>query len=89
MKGKIGQSMALGLPVITTKVGAEGMNLVHGINTMIAESSKDFVAAICSLYTDEKSWNRLSQKSLEHMDQFSPEIVSREIKKIITKHLDE
>jgi len=85
MKGKIGQSMALGLPVITTKVGAEGMNLVHDMNSMIAESSKDFVAAICSLYTDEKSWNRLSQKSLEHMDQFSPEVVSGEIKRVIAR----
>ena len=89
MKGKIGQSMALGLPVITTKVGAEGMNLVHDMNSMIAESSKDFVSNICSLYTDEKNWNKLSQKSLEHIEQFSPERVSREIKKIITRHLDE
>jgi hypothetical protein len=52
---------------------------------MIADSSKDFVAAICSLYTDEKSWNRLSKKSLNHMDKFSPKLVSREIKRIIKK----
>ena len=85
MKGKIGQSMALGLPVITTKVGAEGMDLVHDSNCMIVESSKDFVSNICSLYTDEKSWNRLSKKSLKHMSKFSPEVVSREIKRVITR----
>lgn len=30
VKGKIGQSLAAGLPVITTPIGSEGMGLVHG-----------------------------------------------------------
>ena len=29
MKGKVGQSMQLGLPVVTTTIGAEGMQLKH------------------------------------------------------------
>jgi len=85
MKGKIGQSMAFGLPVITTKVGAEGMNLQHNLNSMIVESTKDFVTAIRSLYENEEEWNIISKKSLKHIEKFSPKIVSKEIQKIISK----
>lgn len=43
MRVKIIESMALGKPVITTTVGAEGLNAVHNDNIIIADDSADFV----------------------------------------------
>ena len=47
VKGKLGQSMAYGLPVVATSIGAEGMPLEHGQHLLIADEPQDF-AAPCS-----------------------------------------
>ena len=48
MKGKIGHSMSAGLPVITTTVGAEGVGLDDGVNTIVRDDLQEFVTAVCS-----------------------------------------
>jgi hypothetical protein len=50
MKGKVGQSLAFGLPVVTTRVGAEGMGLTHEIDAMIADDRVGFAEAVIRLY---------------------------------------
>ena len=60
MKGKVGQSLSYGLPVVTTSIGAEGMGLVNGEHVLIADSGDDFVAAVVQLMRDEKLWSHLS-----------------------------
>ncbi|UHD14556.1 glycosyltransferase [Thiocapsa bogorovii] len=60
MKGKVGQSLALGLPVVTTGVGAEGMGLTHEINALIAEDPADFAASVIRVHRDNALWDRLS-----------------------------
>ncbi|MFO7369435.1 MAG: glycosyltransferase family 4 protein [Bacteroidales bacterium] len=42
MRVKIIESMALGKPVVTTTMGAEGLNAVHNENIIIADDSADF-----------------------------------------------
>jgi glycosyltransferase involved in cell wall biosynthesis len=68
MKGKIGQSMAYGLPVVTTTIGAEGIGLIDGENALISDDPKEFAEATIRLYEDEKLWHKLSKKSMEHID---------------------
>ncbi len=46
MRIKIIEGMALGKAVITTTVGAEGIDAVHGKNIIIANSPKEFATAI-------------------------------------------
>jgi glycosyltransferase involved in cell wall biosynthesis len=50
MKGKIGEAMSHGLPVITTTVGAEGMGFTHGREILIADSGLDFAKAMLDLH---------------------------------------
>lgn len=66
LKGKIVEAMATGLPVVTTPVGAEGMELVHGSTALIAESPEAFARAVVRLCTDHNLHARLSRESLEH-----------------------
>ena len=66
LKGKIVEAMATGLPVVTTPVGAEGMELVHGSTALIAESPEAFARAVIQLSTDHHLHARLSRNSLEH-----------------------
>ncbi len=61
MKGKVGQALAGGLPVVTTRVGAEGMDLEDGKAVLIADSPTAFAEAVARLCTDGELHRDLSQ----------------------------
>jgi O-antigen biosynthesis protein len=61
MKGKIGQSLSYGLPVVTTTIGAEGMELVNGDHIVIADDADTFAHAVLRVYEDGALWTRLSR----------------------------
>lgn len=78
MKGKIGEALAYGTPVVTTTIGAEGMSLRDGHEALIADSPEDFAAAVVRAYGDAELWQRLSDEGYAHVaGNFSPEVVSR------------
>jgi glycosyltransferase involved in cell wall biosynthesis len=68
MKGKVGQSMSHGLPVVATSIGVEGMGLRHEKHVLIANAAQDFAAAVVRLYNDENLWNTLSVESFSHLE---------------------
>jgi glycosyltransferase involved in cell wall biosynthesis len=61
MKGKIGEALSWSLPVVTTTIGAEGMNLVNGEHALIADSPMAFAEAVLRVYQDETLWIKLSR----------------------------
>jgi glycosyltransferase involved in cell wall biosynthesis len=67
MKGKIGQALSFGLPVVTTSIGAEGMGLVNELHSLIADDSEAFAAAVVRLYTDNLLWERISAAGRDHV----------------------
>ncbi len=68
MKGKIGQAMSLGLPVVTTQIGAEGMQLVDGTHALIADDASAFATAVVRLYNDEVLWMSLQGAAAAHIE---------------------
>jgi glycosyltransferase involved in cell wall biosynthesis len=81
MKGKVGQALAHGLPVITTEIGAEGMNLNNEREVLIADAPEKFADAVCRVYRDENLWQQLSDGGFEFVEQmFSPVVVKEKIK---------
>jgi glycosyltransferase involved in cell wall biosynthesis len=58
-KGKVAQSLALGLPVVTTTIGAEGMALIDGQHVLIAQDSDSFAEAVLRLHHDDTLWRHL------------------------------
>ena len=67
MKGKVGQALAAGLPVVTTRVGAEGMDLEDGKAALIADSPSAFAEAVVRLCTDGELHRDLSQGGRSHV----------------------
>ena len=83
MKGKIGQSMGYGLPVVTTTIGAEGIGLTHQQNALIADGRQDFAEAIVKLYTDERLWKKLSQESIALIEKnYSKKIIRKKLNEV-------
>src|SRR5262249_29845959 len=90
IKGKIGNSMGFGLPVVTTSLGAEGMNLIDGEHVLIADSPAAFARAVVRLYTDDILWEKMSQKALLHIESnFSKAVVQKNLARIFTPECDE
>ncbi|APF18254.1 Glycosyltransferase, GT2 family [Caldithrix abyssi DSM 13497] len=85
MKGKIGQALSYGLPVITTSIGAEGMNLVHGEHVLIADDPEKFAEETIRLYRDRGLWKKLSRSGKQYVEQkWGPASVENKLRKIIT-----
>ncbi len=84
MKGKIGQALSYGVPVVTTPIGAEGMELENGCQAMIADGAEKFAEAVITLYHDADLWQRLSDNGREHVRRnFTPEIVEEKIRRAV------
>jgi hypothetical protein len=86
LKGKIVEAMGAGLPVVTTSVGAEGMELVHGGTALIADSAETFADSIVRLCTDQDLHARLSRSSLEHARaRWDPSVVTARLLEIMAR----
>lgn len=64
VKGKVGQAMSLGVPVVTTGVGGEGMGILDGAHALVRDHQKEFADAVVQLATDEVLWERISAGGL-------------------------
>ena len=84
MKGKIGQSMGYGLPVVTTTIGAEGIGLVNKETALIADDPEEFAEAVIEVYKDEGLWNRLSSNSIRLIEErYSERAVKETVREIL------
>jgi glycosyltransferase involved in cell wall biosynthesis/GT2 family glycosyltransferase len=74
VKGKIGEALGRGLPVVTTTIGAEGLDLVDGENAMVADDPDAQARAIVRLHEDAELWERLSRAGRDAIEAgLSPE----------------
>ncbi|MCP4909966.1 MAG: glycosyltransferase [Bacteroidetes bacterium] len=60
---KIIESMAMGKVVISTSIGAEGINYINGENIIIADSSTETKDAIIKLYNDKELTTRIGNNA--------------------------
>ena len=67
MKGKVGEALAAGVPVVLTSVAAEGMGLIHEEHVLIADSADAFARAVQRLYLDRDLWQRLRDGGRAHV----------------------
>jgi 2-polyprenyl-3-methyl-5-hydroxy-6-metoxy-1,4-benzoquinol methylase/glycosyltransferase involved in cell wall biosynthesis len=89
IKAKIGHSMSFGLPVVTTSLGAEGMNLTSGKHALIADSATAFASAVVRLYTDDLLWEEISTNSLMHIKtHFSNAIAKKKLEQVFAAESD-
>ena len=83
VKGKITQSLAYGLVVITTPIGAEGISGKNDTVLITSENDNQFIEKTVSLYNNTELWTELSLNSRKHSEMnFSPEYVKNTLEKI-------
>ena len=55
-------------PVVTTPIGAEGLDLVQGEHALIGADAADLAAGITRMLTDDPLWERLARQGAEYVD---------------------
>jgi GT2 family glycosyltransferase/glycosyltransferase involved in cell wall biosynthesis len=69
IKGKVGTSLSVGLPVVATNLAVEGMALSDGENVLVANTPNEIADAICQLYKNEELWKKISDNGTKFADQ--------------------
>jgi glycosyltransferase involved in cell wall biosynthesis len=62
---KILEAAATGVPVVSTKLGMEGLNLIPGRDILVAETPKQFADQVALIATDDALRARLVRSAYE------------------------
>jgi len=57
---KVLEAMAAGVPVISTKLGAEGLDVESGKDLLLADTPDEFMAAVERISSNPAEWDRLA-----------------------------
>lgn len=80
MKGKIGEAMCHGVPVVTTYMGAEGMGLVDGETALIQDDPEAFAREAIRLYKNDLLWIRLATNGKRFINEhYSPNVLKEKV----------
>ena len=69
LKGKILESFAHGLPCVMSDVAAEGLNLTHELEWLIAKTPAEFATKIAAMHEDESLNAKISSYALDFIEQ--------------------
>ena len=67
---KIYEAMAMGVPVVSTTIGAEGLPIGHGEQLLIADNPEEQVESIAGLMANPAEAQKLSARALEFVRQY-------------------
>ncbi len=83
MKGKIVQSLSLGLPALTSTIGIEGTEFLSGEDILVADDPTSFATAALRLYRDEAAWDLQAARGKASASRFAPEHVTAYVKRAV------
>lgn len=65
LKGKVGEAMSYGLPVVTTSVGAQGFGLTPDHDLLVGDTASEFAARVTALLDDAAMHRRIGRNGYE------------------------
>jgi glycosyltransferase involved in cell wall biosynthesis len=87
VKGKIGEALAHGLPVVTTTIGGEGMDLVDGEHALVADDPQGLADAIVALHRDDARWRALAAAGRASLEtRLSPAVARAGLARLLAAH---
>lgn len=84
VKGKVGEALAYGVPVVATPIAAEGMHVTDGESVLLGESSEELAHHVGTLLGDDKTWVKLSENGKTAVRaQFGPDVTKRAVEALL------
>jgi glycosyltransferase involved in cell wall biosynthesis len=59
---KMIESMSYGIPVVSTKIGAQGIHVINGKQAMVANSASEFIGALSEILSDPQKSVAIGQE---------------------------
>jgi GT2 family glycosyltransferase/glycosyltransferase involved in cell wall biosynthesis len=83
---KVLGAVARGLPVVTTPAAAQGLNLHHGKEALVAATAEDFAGETVRAYSDANLWQTLRQGSVAFAkNELSRERLAAQIRRVMER----
>lgn len=84
VKGKVGESLAMGVPVAGTTIAVEGMHLKPEKDVLVADDARGLADAVVRLLTRDDLWQQLSDAGKAGAAaQFGPEVARATIETLL------
>jgi GT2 family glycosyltransferase len=64
VKGKVGEALSQGIPVIGTSIATEGMGFENNTHGLVANTPNEFAEAVNLLYESEQLWQKFQESGL-------------------------
>jgi glycosyltransferase involved in cell wall biosynthesis len=83
---KILEAMALGTPVISTSKGAEGLEVTHRKDILLADTPEEFAQTVLKLLEDENLRTELARHGRQLVEEkYSSKVLARRIEKLLNQ----
>jgi len=82
---KIYEAMAAGKAVVSTSVGAEGLDVTHGKDILLADDSESFSKAVVELLRDRQSRCSYEKQAANLAAQFDWAVIAKQFEEILAR----
>jgi len=82
---KIYEAMAAGKAVVSTSVGAEGLDVTHGKDILLADDSESFSKAVVELLRDRQSRCSYEKQAASLAAQFDWAVIAKQFEEILAR----
>lgn len=88
MKGKVGEAMSLGVPVVATSIGAEGFGIESGREALIEDDPRKFAHAVIRLIRDESLRDDIRMLGWQFIKDNYSDVAVRERVRLLIERMD-
>jgi len=86
MRVKIIEGMTLGKTIVSTSVGAEGIEYENNSNILIADTKKEYFQSVCKLIEDRSFYNQISINAIKNASElYSNKSISLKLLNLIKR----
>jgi GT2 family glycosyltransferase len=78
VKGKLGQAIEYGMPIVSTTIGIEGMHLEDSDSCLVADNAVDFANAVLRIYTNQALWESARNAAREILEKYFSDKAAQE-----------
>lgn len=82
---KIYEAMAVGKAIVSTTIGAEGLDVHHGRDIWLADDAPSFASAVVTLLRDVPARRRLEKAAMELAAQYDWPIIARRFEETLAR----
>ena len=89
IKGKIGEAMAYGLPVVTTTIGIQGFGLTPSKDVLVSDTAEGFAQLTCDLLQDPALYQAIRSNGWSFIrERFTGEKIAKDVGGIFSRLSD-